>query len=153
MLGLGKFIVKNSEKKKKIISNISKKTINEIPDFYIASPLTQSELALGWKLKLPKKKSNDPIHHFTINLLQLPKYLWKKVKYNYYDYLIKDNIYEYSILKTEYDELIFDLYNHLFNKNKLDINIINELYNLLINSNLKGWLLEYTKNIIDNYCL
>jgi len=148
-LDFGQFIIKNGKKKKLKISNISEKSINDIPDYYIANPLSQTELAEGWKLLLPKNK--NIIHHFTINLLQLPSHLWKKIiKYNEYDFIIKDRIYEYSIIESEYNDTILNLYYELFINKKKDYKLINELYDILIDSKLKGWLLEYTKNIIIN---
>jgi hypothetical protein len=149
--------------------NIKQSSQLKIGQFYIKdnliSPLTQTELSEGWRLKLPNKKKNindtdillNATHHFTINLLQLPPYLWKKLKFynttsddTIYN-LIKDKNYEYSVLKTEHDEYIYTLYNEIFSNNKKKLNLILEIYNYLKtqNINLDSWLMIYTKQLFS----
>ena len=80
-------------------------------------------------------------HHFSITLDELPFNLWNKInKYSNDEfYIVKNNIFLYSITKTEYDELIFNLYNEI-NKSKPNLNIIKELYENL-KSKFNGWLI------------
>lgn len=86
----------------------------------VCKPLTQEDYADGWVANLPKpKKSQYPIHHFSISLGLLPPHLWSKVHkqydqdYNEYYPIIKDNIYHYKITESEYDNTLMDLYREL----------------------------------------
>lgn len=137
----------------------------------IVSPLTQKELADGWKLVLPKKKKVSSLHEFNINLVELPKHLWSKLKCYDNKQLYKpppglediveptenkkiintkcyskivDNIYEYTVNYNESDDTALKLYKELLKLNRNTQKIIN-FYNFLNELNLKGWLLEYVK--------
>ena len=112
-------------------------------------PLTQDELADGWKQKVPKKKKNNTIHHFSIKLEELPSHLWKKLKYdktnNFYN--VKDGVYEYSIVKTELDNDIYKLYTLVLSDN-LDKTLVRELYDKLESQDINGWLMIHAKKLI-----
>jgi len=138
----------------------------------IVSPLTQTELADGWKLILPKKRKISTLHEFNINLVELPKHLWSKLKCydskqlykpppgledsiiepienkkiintKYYSKII-DKIYEYNINYNDSDDIALKLYKELLKINSNTQKII-EFYNILNEIKLKGWLLDYVK--------
>ena len=114
-------------------------------------PLTQKEIANGWKQKMPKCNKKSTQHHFSISLDELPFNLWNKInKYDSNDdyYIVKNNIYIYSIAKTEYDNLLFDLYTEVI-KYVPNINIIKQLYDEL-KTKFDGWLIIKAEQIINN---
>ena len=112
-------------------------------------PLSQTELADDWIQKVPKYKKQKTLHHFSVKLTELPFYLWKKLKYNNEDkfYYIKDGIYEYSVVKTEHDDVMLDLYNQLYKSNK-NLLKVKELYDVLTQNDYKGWLILKAKKLI-----
>jgi hypothetical protein len=112
-------------------------------------PLSQTELADDWRQKVPKYNKQKTLHHFSVKLTELPFNLWNKLKYNNEDifYYIKDGIYEYSVVKTEYDDNILDLYNQLYKSNK-NLLKVKELYDVLNNNDYKGWLMLKAKKLI-----
>jgi hypothetical protein len=120
------------------VINDKKYSYDYVVDFV---PLTQKEIANGWCQKIPMNNKKSIQHHFSITLDELPFNLWNKInKYSNDEfYIVKNNIFLYSITKTEYDELIFNLYNEI-NKSKPNLNIIKELYENL-KSKFNGWLI------------
>ena len=123
----------------------------------LVSPLSQDDLARGWSLVLPRAHKKSRIHHFNIYLSQLPEHLWYQLQsdnderknYN----LISDNIYKYSVQKSEDDNTITQLYNKILQRN-LDINNIRELYKALEQKRVKGWLMIRTHHLLQiNNCL
>jgi hypothetical protein len=113
-------------------------------------PLSQTELSDDWRQKVPKYKKQKTLHHFSVILTELPFYLWKKLKYNNEDnfYYIKDGIYEYSVVKTEYDDIILELYNQLYYKSYPNLLKDKELYEVLKQNDYKGWLMLKAKKLI-----
>lgn len=120
---------------------------------YIINPPSQKELAEGWHLVVPSRRKNSTIHHFSIDLSELPQYLWKYLctssidNTEYYE-PIDDGIYQYSVKKSKYDDEIQKLYKFImekpFNKNE-----IIQLYNHLEQQQIKGWLMMQTKNLLN----
>ena len=158
-LKLGQFIVK-----KRYADNL------QLNEDIIVSPLTQKELVEGWKLILPKKQKISTLHEFNINLVELPKHLWSKLKCydskqlykpppgledieptenkkiintKYYSKII-DKIYEYNVNYNDSDDIALELYKELLKVNSNTKKII-ELYNILNELKLRGWLLDYVK--------
>ena len=111
----------------------------------VVNSLNQEEMADGWRLVLPRKQSNSTVHHFSVYLSQLPEHLWKYLSKsnneNDEHYLpINDNIYQYSVKISKYDDEIQQLYNNIMNPYH-DKNQIAQLYNHLEKQRVKGWLM------------
>ena len=129
------------------VINDNKYSNSYIVDFI---PLTQKEIAEGWCQKVPQKNKKSIQHHFSITLDELPFNLWNKInKYSNGEfYIVKNNIFLYSIAKTEYDELLFQLYNEI-SKYNLNLDIIQELYENL-KSKFNGWLIIKANLLLNN---
>jgi hypothetical protein len=117
------------------------------------SPLTQEDIAEGWRLVLPQRGNTATVHHFSVYLSQLPFHLWRDLKTNWNDekqdhYLpINDGIYQYSVKTSPHDKDIKRLYRLSFNYHRNKDEII-RLYNHLEEQRVKGWLMIHVKNII-----
>ena len=112
-------------------------------------PLSPDDLANGWIQKNPKHTIDKTYHHFSIKFTELPPNLWNKLKYNSDNecYDVKDGVYEYSIVKSEFDNDILELYKELFLLIP-NINKIKNIYELLKKNNYNGWLLLKAKKLI-----
>lgn len=116
----------------------------------LLKPLSQIEYADGWRCNLPKLSKSNNLYNWNVSLAQLPPHLWK---YCYYDYennnykKIKNNIYHYNISSTDYDKEMFELYN-LLNQINPNLERVNELYHLLKNNDITGWLLIKAHKLI-----
>jgi hypothetical protein len=128
-LRLGEFIVKQKDNK----------------DLFV-QPLTQEEIASGWRMNLPHTTKKITKHHFNINLSQLPPYLWQKMDFdtkitneNCYP-TINDNIYYYSVKQTKNDDKLRELYTELYSK-KPNKSKVSELYDFLLDHHTKGWIM------------
>lgn len=135
--------------------------------------ISQTELAQGFRQVLPrfsitkKKESNNNkrkylINHFSVTLCFLPEYLWKRLKYDGESYkTINDGNTLYSIVETNQDELMNNLFNEM-KKYSPDRIVIEHLVNELDESQHTSWLIirsnqylktgikyepEYIKNI------
>lgn len=95
----------------------------------VCKPLTQDDYANGWRSIIPRssKNNNQPIHHWSVTLAQLPPHLWHNYKKdihkdsNIFNRVICDGIYHYTITQTDYDEILIGLYHELqrnYNANK-----------------------------------
>ena len=142
----------NSERKLKLGHFIVKMKDQE--PLYV-EPLTQNDLAENWQMVLPKKTKKITKHYFNIYLSQLPSHLWSRVNYNktitiddvdYYP-IMNDNIYYYNIRQTKNDDKIMKLYKELMNEEP-NKDVINELYSILSNEHVKGWLMVRAKSYI-----
>jgi hypothetical protein len=128
------------------------KTDTEETVVYNVGPLTQQELADGWKLILPRPNKNSVFHHFNVYLSQLPSHLWNKLHYfnnEYYDD-VDDKIYTYSVRKSLSDPLLFKLnkllnvpYSQFYHYDKLKT-----LYDELYKNHVKGWIMIRTKQLL-----
>lgn len=134
------------------------KQINENNDIVLKSvlvkPLNQQELSDGWLRSVPRNNSN--IHHFSIYLSQLPMNLWYKVRRTHtkdknkdYYKCIKNSNYHYTIKNSVNDEIIFELFRNIMSKTP-NINKINNLYKILNENRVKGWLMVRAQNMISN---
>ena len=137
------------------------KTINSDSDLYNqeleALPLNQQEFSEGWEQNLPSITKNNPIHHWSVTLAQLPPSLWSKYRVAYedkksYTPIIKNDIYYYSVNETKYDNDLKALYRELKKGYNSDDNLIKELLNKLEDENKKsyihGWLIIRAKNFL-----
>ena len=138
------------------------------------SPLSQQELAEGWRLVLPKRikknnNNNEDINirktnksFFKINLAQLPPHLFNRLKSIYREggflhYIVHDNCYVYIVNPTQVDNEIKNLFKYcqlydsgftLFTdeENK-------EIKNSLFNVNeldIKGWVVMKSNRLFNN---
>ena len=112
----------------------------------VIKPLSQVDLANGWRLKLPKKSKKQQVHHYSISLAQLPPYLWYKINK---DKPIVDRIYIYTIQKSEHNDDIILLFNEL-KKQCINKDYIKELYMKLNEKNINGWIMLKALYIIKN---
>ena len=108
------------------------------------SPLSQEEIAAGWKQVLPKAHPSTKTHQFKIYLSQLPPHLWGKIKWNT-DIIetypqISDRIYKYTVKKTKYDLHILQLYNHI-NQKYISFDELQKQVNYLQSNHIKGWVI------------
>lgn len=132
----------------------------------VVNPLTQKELADGWRLVLPKVRSeritvsngrknftrrNKLYKIFRINLSQLPEHLWDRRRTVYEDgvfshYVVKDNLYLYIVNQTPVDNEITQLFNYVNstnnsnNFNEDDMLHIRSIVQTLEDNDVKGWV-------------
>ena len=68
-------------------------TVGETKCDVLVDPLTQTDMADGWNMVLPRKNKSSTRHHFNIMLSQLPVHLWYRVEKDNdeYYYNISDN--------------------------------------------------------------
>jgi hypothetical protein len=127
----------------------------------VCKPPTQEELADSWRPNLPRNARNQPIHHWSVTLAQLPPYLWCKNKKTVQDGkevypIIKDGIYYYSVNPTKYDSELKSLYQELMKGYKADKDEIKILLEKLDNQ-VNGWLIirakRFMKDIHNRYFL
>jgi hypothetical protein len=130
--------------------------INQIIDgdinFVKVSPLSQEEIADGWKQVLPKARLTTKTHQFKIYLSQLPPHLWGKIKWNTdiidtYP-LISDRIYKYTVKKTKYDLYILQLYKHI-NQEYIDFNELQKQVEYLQSNHVKGWVIMKALSLLN----
>ena len=126
----------------------------------VCKPLSQEDYANSWQVVLPRpsKYYKQPIHHWSVTLAQLPPHLWSKYKEvvdedgrKFYP-IIRDNIYHYTVTKTEHDETLRALREELQCGYKANKNIVHkyvkELYGL--NSWLVVRALNFLKGNLEN---
>lgn len=119
----------------------------------VINPLTQEELAEGWRVVLPNPKSQSTIHHFNVYKSQLPFYLWKKLRSfhnadheeEYED--VQDRIYTYSVKYSKYDDLVTMLGRATMLMYP-DLDRIRELYNELEQHRVKGWVMIRARTLL-----
>ena len=115
--------------------------------------LTQDELADDWHQVIPRMRRGQPVHHWSVNLAQLPQHLWSRYRSrvdddgNIFYPAIKDGVYHYSVTQTEYDAVLRQLYQEvsrgcLANKQRL-----HELVGKLDNK-VNGWLVIKARRLM-----
>jgi hypothetical protein len=124
----------------------------------VIKPLSQNDLADGWRLVVPLIKSmkkdiiddkGNKVHQVIsnlyrskINLAQLPYHLWKKcTKLNNGNIRVRDNSHHYNIEPTSVDESIIKLGTILHSS--YDINKtenVKKLLNILKENDVYGWV-------------
>ena len=145
---------------------------------HTVSPLSQQELANGWRLVLPKKKminvnrkneNNEEISirktnesFFKINLSQLPSYLFSKLIDVYrggefLQYTAKDNCYVYIINLTPVDNEIRKLFRYCQNYDNgttlfsdSDKEEIRECLSAVNEHEIKGWVVMKANRLFSN---
>lgn len=111
--------------------------------------ISQSELAEGYRQIIPTSINKKLINHFSITLCFLPEYLWSRLKYINDNYkLIKDGISTYSIIETNQDELMINLYKEI-KKHNPDPLILSHLKNEIDDTQYSSWLLLRTLNYLQ----
>ena len=144
----------------KVISNIPKRKPNH---FFVYNNklckydeikyISQLDLAEGYRQKLPKCNSKNIkkkklINHFSITLCFLPEYLWKELKYDGENYkVIQDGITLYSIVETNQDDIMKDLYKEI-KKRVSDKLVVDHLINELDESQYSSWLVLRSKKYL-----
>jgi hypothetical protein len=137
--------------------------IKSLNEEHIINHPSQNELAEGWQLVIPNRRKNSTIHHFSINLSQLPQHLWKylctSIDNTEYYRPINDGIYQYSVKKSNYDDEIQKLYNFVNEKSKAKLEMLDslniqkneiiQLYNYLEQQQIKGWLMIRVKDLLN----
>ena len=112
--------------------------------------LSQVELAEGYRQIIPRCnfKVKKSINHFSITLCFLPEYLWNKLKYVNGNYKsIPDGSTLYSIVETNQDNIMIQLYNEI-KKLLPDSLILNYLVNELDETQHSSWLVIRSNNYL-----
>lgn len=120
----------------------------------LINPLSQEELADGWRMVLPRPSKNRSVHHHSVYLSYLPEHLWRYLKlYTNSDgveqfRVLRDNIYHYSVKRTPYDSLLLDLYREVTRY----VPNVDRIRDLLTNTDLQnykhgGWLMLRARNM------
>ncbi len=131
-----------------VIFNREEKKLQEV------KYLSQKELSEGWRQVMQKTNNKKRLNHFSITLCFLPEYLWSLLQKEYKNgeenyKIIKDGSTRYSIVETNQDDIMINLYNELKrsvpNKEMLDL-YINELDESQHNS----WLVLRAKTYIKH---
>ena len=148
----------NSEKKKKLPFGHYKSTHLSLnggtlmENHVECRPLNQEEYSEGWQVKLPFANKNNPIHHWSVTLAQLPPHLWKKYRQDYdggkaYFPVIKDNIYYYSINESKHDNDLKLLYIELMKGRGANKEVIKNILSKL-DGQVIGWLTIRAKKFL-----
>lgn len=116
--------------------------------------LTQYELAEGWRQKVPNKSNKKLINHFSVTLAFLPEYFWKRLKKikidNNESYkIIVDGITRYTIIETNQDNIMINLFKELSLKYP-NIELLNKYINELDTCQYTSWLVLRAKHYINN---
>jgi hypothetical protein len=148
-------------------------TFNE----YTIKPLSQNQIAQGWRQVLPRRKkmvfkyTNDSgvekerntsnEFYFKINLAQLPRHLYNKLRPVYKNrelshYHARDNIYNYIIHPTNVDDEIRELALFLNQNNDSVANITVDMkdhyrqcYQRIIEADVYGWVVFVCKHLFN----
>ncbi len=126
--------------------------------------ISQNTIAEGYIQVMPKFSPKKLINHFSVTLAYLPDHLWYKLKPNHKKdetddtyKTIKDKITKYSIVETNQDSIMINLYKEIHRKYPDPILVekyINELDESLYSSWLvirSNYFLKYGIAIEKNY--
>lgn len=112
--------------------------------------ISQNTIAEGYIQIVPTITPKKLINHFTVTFAFLPDYLWCKIKriqgtdkYN----IIKNGMTRYSIVETNQDEIMFNLYKEI-HKIQPNANLIQNYIDNLDNSQHTSWLVIRGLNFI-----
>ena len=145
---------------------------------YTVNPLSQHDLASGWRLVLPsrkrrivemKNKDDEDVRivktnesFFKINMAQLPSHLFSRMKQSYKrgqltHYYARDNCYVYLVQLTPVDNDIRTLFYYInIFENKVyylsddDISIINYCLERVNEAEIKGWVVMKANRLFNN---
>ena len=116
--------------------------------------LNQHELSEGYRQIIPQTTNKKLINHFSVTLCYLPEYLWSKLrKYtkngeeSYRS--IKDGITIYSIVETNQDDIMINLYRELC-KSMPDTLVLDYYIKELDDSQYNSWLVLRAKHFIKS---
>jgi hypothetical protein len=114
--------------------------------------LNQSELAEGWKQKVPNRGIKKMINHFSVTLAFLPEQFWVKLKKIKIDNdesykVIIDGITRYTITETNQDNIMINLFKEL-SYYQPNIELLNKYINELDLSQHISWLVIRAKHYI-----
>ncbi len=149
------------------------KKINSNHKFTFVKPLTQSELADGWKLIVPSIKYNiarqdspeainssnvndnkdkkfNNIYRSKINLAQLPYHLWNKISNN----KVVEKSHIYYIQPTDVDEEIKELVHIVMSSKLYSRDYVINILKKLKDGDIHGWpiikaMRQYSLNIVN----
>lgn len=150
-------------------------TVKELPNTtkvtHLVNPLSQNEMAEGWRLVIPKpefkyketvfngqkyKKKIYLYNNFKINLAQLPEHLECKLKPVYEEGLYshsvaRDNRYVYIVNKTPVDKEIQQLKSLLskVHNTEEDTEAMYELLQVLQDNEIHGWPILRAKKRLE----
>jgi len=131
--------------------NITEQNNNNVKPLF-TKPLSQNEIADGWRLVVPRiKKRNtvdinskflNNIYRSKVNLCQLPKHLWTKRKTlrngnirateaSHHYYIEKTNVDDEIILLEEILDKPYDICNS---------EKVSELLDIIKDNNINGWI-------------
>jgi len=126
----------------------------------VCKPLSQEDYANSWQVVLPRpsKYNKQPIHHWSVSLGQLPPHLWSKYhnqvnKYgSKFNSVIYDNIYHYTVSKTDHDNTLVALRKELQRGYNANRNIVYKCVKELdgINSWLVIRAVKFLKGHLEN---
>lgn len=124
--------------------------------------LSENDKAQGWRHVLPKRKKigedkyGNPkhnLHFLTMPLIRLPEHLWSKLQHritsngldekNLY---VGDNIYQYKVPKTPYDDDVKELLE--LTKSHSNLDKIREIVERLEEGEQYGWVLIRAKSLL-----
>jgi hypothetical protein len=116
--------------------------------------LTQHELAEGWRQIVPRANERKLVNHFSVTLAFLPEQFWKrltKIKSGSDELykIIVDGITRYTIIETNQDNIMINLFNELSQK-YINVLLLNKYINNLDVSQHSSWLVLRAKYYISH---
>lgn len=115
--------------------------------------LNQHELSEGWYQVIPNYNNHKLINHYSVTLAFLPEHLWSKLhKLNDSYKVIKNGITRYTLIETNQDQTMFELYDELKNRSPNKTKLMNYITNL-DTSQHNSWLVQRAKYYINNSTL
>lgn len=106
--------------------------------------LSQSELADGWEQVYPKNKNRKLINKLNVTLAFLPKKYWS---WNNLHKIIKDGITHYTLIETNQDDIMKNLFNEIYS-HRPNTDLITQYINELDESQHNSWLVLQAKKLI-----
>jgi len=116
--------------------------------------LTQHELAEGWRQVVPTNCEKKLINHFSVTLAFLPEQFWRRLRKvrsggdDSYK-IISDGITKYTIIETNQDDTMINLYNELLKKQPNGI-LLSKYITELDVSQHTSWLVLRAKHYINH---
>lgn len=116
--------------------------------------ITQNELAEGWRQVVPNSGEKKLINHFSVTLAFLPEQFWRKLRKirsggdDSYKVIV-DGITRYTIIETNQDDTMINLFNELSRK-KPDVLLLTKYINELDVSQHTSWLVLRARHYINH---
>ena len=122
-------------------------------EYHEVKYLTQHELAEGWQQVVPSSGEKKLINHFSVTLAFLPEQFWRrlqKVRSGGDDSyrVIVDGITRYTIIETNQDDIMINLYNEL-HKRHPNVLLLNNYISDLDVSQHTSWLVLRAKHYVN----